>query len=90
MFFCTKNKSLQASLPACHFFTLGPGFLRKQTIFTFLHFAYTFECFEKKCMGVHGINDDIVPSVHAPPLPAKSLLKYSCILTSQSKKIILD
>lgn len=42
------------------FFTLGPGFNRKEIIFILLPFASAFQFFEKKCMGMDGINNDLV------------------------------
>lgn len=54
----------------------------------FHHFASVFKFFGNKCMKVHGINNDLVLFVETSP--PQFHLKYSCILSSQYKKIILN
>lgn len=64
MCFCTKNKGLEVPFfVSFFFFTLGSGFNRKEVIFIFSPFVSAFKFFEKKCMGIHGVNHDLVPFV---------------------------
>lgn len=45
------------------FFTLGPGSNRKERIFILFAFASAFKFFEKKRMGKHSINNNLVPFI---------------------------